>query len=184
MRASTVSSRSSNESEEYRDERRNNVKSKTSITTPSDTEIRIEREFDAPRELVWEAYTEADSMAEWLGPHSSSMTVDELDLRVGGSYQWTAPPEGRRGVLFFGEFRVVEEPEVLESTFTWKGSGYPPSIDRVEFIDLDGNRTRIVVTSTFESKELRDGMLESGMEGGVKDGYEKLDAILARRQGS
>jgi len=159
-------------------------KHETSITTPSDTEIRIERTFDAPRELLWEAFTDPELLAEWLGPHSQRMTVEELDVRVGGSYQYTSHAADGGEYVFFGEFREVNEPELLEATFAWKDSGYPPSIDHSEFQDLGDGRTKLVTTSKFESQELRDGMLQSGMEGGVKDGYEKLDAILARRQGN
>lgn len=156
---------------------------RTQITTPSDTEIRIERTFDAPRELLWEAFTDAELMAEWLGPHSQQMTVDKLDVRPGGSYQYTSHSDHGEFV-FFGEFREVEKPRLLVATFEWKGSGYPPSVDSSELQEVEGGRTRLVTISTFESKELRDGMLQSGMEGGVNDGYDKLDGILARKQGS
>ncbi len=157
-------------------------KNETSITTPSDTEIRIEREFDAPRELLWEAFTDAETLGAWLGPHGSEMKV-EMDPRPGGNYRWI-DSSGDGEYVFFGEYREVREPDVLETTFAWENSGYPPSIDRTEFHDLGDGRTKLVTLSTFESKELRDGMLESGMEKGVNDGYDKLDAILARRQGS
>jgi uncharacterized protein YndB with AHSA1/START domain len=155
---------------------------KTSVTTPSATEIRIERTFDAPRELVWEAYTDPETLGQWLGPHGHSMTI-ESDLREGGSYRWLDHFDDQE-MVFFGEFLEVREPEVIAATFAWEGSGYPPSIDRTEFIEVDGGRTKLVTLSKFESQELRDGMLQSGMERGVNDGYDKLDAILARMDAS
>ncbi len=103
--------------------------------------------------------------------------------QAGGSYQYTSHSE-RGEFVFFGEFREVEEPGLLVATFQWKDSGYPPSVDRSEFRDLGDGRTQLVTTATFESKELRDGMLQSGMEGGVSDGHEKLDGILARKRDS
>ena len=154
---------------------------KTSITTPSDTQIRIERTFDAPPELLWEAHTDAELLAEWLGPHGTEMKV-EMDPRPGGTYRWSGSA-GDGEYVFFGEYREVREPEVLEMTFAWEGSGFPPSIERTEFIAIEGGRTKLVTLSTLETKELRDGMLESGMEVGVNDGYEKLDAILTRKRG-
>lgn len=154
---------------------------KTSITTPSDTEIRIERTFDAPRELLWEAFTDAETLGEWLGPHGHRLEV-EMDPRPGGTYRWLDRSDSGEWV-FFGEYLEVREPEVLVTTFAWEDSGFPPSTDRTEFHEIDGGRTKLVTISTFETKELRDGMLESGMEIGVNDGYDKLDAIVARRQG-
>ena len=155
---------------------------RTSITTPSDTEIRIERTFDAPRELVWEAYTDPESMGEWLGPHGHAIAV-EHDLRTGGTYRWVDRFDDQE-MVFFGEFLEVREPELLAATFSWEDSGVPPSIDRTEFIEVEGGRTKLVTISTFERKEYRDGMLQSGMERGVNDGYDKLDEILARRKQS
>ena len=155
---------------------------KTSITTPSDTEIRIERTFDAPRQMVWDAYTDPETLGQWLGPHGHSMTC-ESDLRPGGAYRWLDRSDHGEYV-FFGEFLEVREPELLSATFSWEDSGIPPSIDRMEFIEVGDGRTKLVSISTFESKEYRDGMLQSGMERGVNDGYDKLDAILARRKES
>jgi len=154
----------------------------TSITTPSDTEIRIERTFDAPRELVWEAFTDPDLLPEWLGPRRMTMTVDELDVRPGGSYRFTHRDSEGNEFVFFGEFREVEEPELIVRTFGWEGMPGKISVERAEFEELDGGRTRIVVTSSFDSKEDRDGMLQSGMESGVLDSHERLDELFARRQ--
>jgi len=161
----------------------NDVQNETSITTPSDTEIRIEREFDAPRSLVWEAYTDPELLPEWLGPRELSMTIDEFDCRSGGSYRFTHSDAEGNTFVFFGELREVREPELIERTFAWEGMPGKQSVERAEFEELDGGRTRLVVTSTFDSKEDRDGMLQSGMDRGVNDSYERLDELFARRQG-
>lgn len=157
----------------------------TTVTTPSDTKIRIEREFDAPRELVFEAYTDPELMREWLGPRRLTMTVQEMDVRTGGSYRYTHQDDDSDSdpFVFFGEFREVDPPRLLVQTFQWEGNDQPPSVDRVEFEELDGDRTRIVVTASFDSAEARDAILEAGMEKGVREGYEKLDELLVRRRG-
>jgi uncharacterized protein YndB with AHSA1/START domain len=155
---------------------------KTSITTPSDTEIRIERVFDAPRQLVWDAYHDPELLPEWLGPRELTTTVEEFDFRAGGSYRFLhTAPDGSEFV-FFGDFREVVEPDYVVRTFGWEGMPGKQSVERAEFEELDGGRTRIVVTSTFDSKEDRDGMLQSGMEQGVNEGFERLDELLARQQ--
>jgi uncharacterized protein YndB with AHSA1/START domain len=161
----------------------NDVQNETSITTPSDTEIRIEREFDAPRSLVWEAYTDPQLLPEWLGPRELSMTIDEFDCRSGGSYRFIHSDAEGNTFVFFGQLREVREPELIERTFAWEGMPGKQSVERAEFEELDGGRTRLVVTSTFDSKEDRDGMLQSGMDRGVNDSYERLDELFARQQG-
>ena len=155
---------------------------KTSITTPSDTEIRIERTFDAPRQLVWEAYTDPELLPEWLGPRELTMTVDEFELRPGGSYRFTHRDSEGNEFVFFGELREVEEPNLIVRTFAWEGMPGKFSVERAEFEELDGDRTRIVVTSSFDLKEDRDGMLESGMEHGVVESYTRLDELFERQQ--
>jgi uncharacterized protein YndB with AHSA1/START domain len=158
-------------------------RNKTSVTTPTDTEIRIERTFEAPRQLVWDAYHDPALIPEWLGPRELTTTVGEFDLRPGGSYRFVhRAPDGSEFV-FFGEFREVEEPNLTVRTFAWEGMPGKQSIERVEFEELDDGRTRIVITSTFESKEDRDGMLESGMEKGLNESFERLDEVLARQAG-
>jgi uncharacterized protein YndB with AHSA1/START domain len=159
-----------------------NTRNPTTVTTLSDTEVRIEREFDAPRALVWEAYTDPELMCEWLGPRRLEMTVQEMDVRPGGTYRYTHRSGDDEPFVFFGEFLEVEPPRLLVQTFQFESSEHPPSTDRIEFEELDGDRTRIIVTGSFASVESRDSMLEAGMERGVSEGYEKLDELLARRQ--
>ncbi len=151
----------------------------TTISTPSDTEIRIEREFDAPRELVWEAYTDPEMVAEWLGPRDSQRPEITMDFRTGGSYRWDFGE-----YKFFGDFREVVPQERIVTTFDWETNERQPSVDHAEFEDLGDGRTRIVIQTTFESKEDRDAMIADGMERGVRDGYSKMDELLERMKGS
>lgn len=153
----------------------------TTVTAVGDTEVRIERLFDAPRELVWEAYTDPDLLCEWLGPRRLTMTVQEMDVRTGGSYRYTHSSDEDGPFVFFGEFREVDPPRLLVQTFNFEGNEDDESVDRVEFEEVGSGQTRIVVTGAFESLEARDAMLRSGMEKGVSEGYEKLDELLARR---
>lgn len=152
----------------------------TIITTPSDLEIRIEREFDAPREFIWKAHTDPDLLGSWLGPADEPMEV-ESDFRVGGTYRWVGrDPEGNEFV-FSGEVLEIEEPSLIVQTFRFENIEHDRVVDRLELTELEGGRTRLVTTETFTSKEERDGKLASGMESGVRDGYEALDRILSER---
>lgn len=110
------------------------------------------------------------------------MTVQEMDVRSGGSYRYTHRSGEDGPFVFFGEFREVDPPRLLVQTFDFESNDRGPSLDRVELEEVEPGRTRLVVTATFESVEDRDAMLESGMEKGVEEGYEKLDELLARQQ--
>jgi uncharacterized protein YndB with AHSA1/START domain len=157
----------------------NEVQNETVITTPSDTQIRIERELDGPREAVWEAYTNPELIVQWLGPRKFTTTVETMDVRVGGTYRYISRDADGTEYAFGGEYREVSAPEILECTFVF--DGIPGgAVDRLELHELDGGRTRLVVVSTFATKEERDGMLASGMDSGVREGYERLDELLAR----
>jgi len=112
------------------------------------------------------------------------MTVDEFDFRPGGSYRFVhRAPDGQE-FAFFGEIREVDEPNYVVRTFAWEGMPGKQSVERADFEELEDGRTRVVILSRFESKEDRDGMIESGMERGVNEGFERLDELLARRQAS
>lgn len=155
---------------------------KTVVTTPSDTEIRTERIFDATPEIIFEFWTDAELFKQWVGPDGYKMTIEEYDVRPGGKYRYIhEDPQGNEYV-FFGEFLEIDEPRSISQTFSFVMEPQPPpSVDRLELIPLEDGHTRVVTLTTFEAKEYRDGMLQSGMETGVDEGYAKLDRLLAER---
>jgi uncharacterized protein YndB with AHSA1/START domain len=140
--------------------------------------IRIEREFAAPPAKVFRAHVDPELFVQWVGPHDIRTTIDTWDVRVGGSWRYTAVSGGiEHG--FHGCFHDVREDELLVQTFTWEGQPDDVALDRLELHDLGDGRTRLVVTSLVDSFEARDQWLASGMETGVDEGYAKLDALLA-----
>lgn len=157
---------------------------KTVVTTPSDTEIRTERIFDAPPGLVFECFTDPETLEQWLGPEGYEMRIEEYDFRAGGKWRYVhLSPDGNEYV-FFGEFLEIDAPRSVKQTFNFVMEPQPPpSIDLAEFIEVEGGRTRLVTLTTFEGKEQRDGMLQSGMEKGMNEGYAKLDRILEKKRG-
>lgn len=157
---------------------------KTVVTTPADTEIRTERVFEASPELVWECFSDPDLLAQWLGPDGYEMKVEEYDFRPGGKWRYIHRAPDGADYVFFGEFLEIDEPRQMSQTFNFVMDPQPPaSIDRMELVPIGEGRTRLVTLTTFESKENRDGMLQSGMEQGMDEGYAKLDTMLADRQG-
>ena len=159
---------------------------KTVVTAePSKQELFITHEFDAPRELVFRAHTEPDLYVQWVGPRDLTMTIDKFDMRDGGSYKYTHERDGHK-YTFFGVSHEVLAPERIIGTFEFDGL---PERGHVilgitNFEELPGGRTRIVHQSVFRSVEDRDGMVQSGMERGVTEGYEKLDELLVKQTAS
>ena len=148
------------------------------VTTPTDREIRIERVFDATRDRVWRAFTEPELVAQWWG-RGNKLVVERLELERGG--HWRFVEHSDQGVHGFeGRFREVSPPERLVMTFEWDGMPGYTVLETAEFEDLGDGRTRVVNTSLFFTTEERDGMLQSGMEGGLNESYAALDRLLAR----
>ncbi|MBC3192656.1 SRPBCC family protein [Pseudonocardia sp. C8] len=140
--------------------------------------IRIAREFDAPPERVFDAHVDVDKVTRWLGPRGLSMTVQRWDAETGGGYRYShTDDEGE--YRFFGSFHEVRAPERIVQTFTFEGWPEAVSLETVRLTPLPDGRTRLESTSVFETVEARDGMLSSGMEVGVTEGYERLDELLA-----
>ncbi len=149
------------------------------VATPSDLEIVMTREFDAPRELVFEAHTKCEHLTNWWGPRKYTLEVCELDFRPGGKYRFVhRGPEGVDEHGFRGEFREIVPPEKIVWTFEWEGMPGHVSVDTVTLEDL-GGRTRLTAHSLFDSKEDRDGMLQSGMEEGAGETYDRLAEYVA-----
>lgn len=151
---------------------------KATVTTPTDREIHVERMFDAPRERVFAALTEADLIAQWWGPHGTTTEVDQLEARAGGSWRFIGHNSDGSQTAFRGTFREVTPPERIVMTFEWEGLPGHVSVDTYELEDL-GERTRLSTTTIFHTTEERDGMLDAGMEGGMNESYERLDQLLA-----
>lgn len=151
----------------------------TRIEVPEDLPaVRITREFDATPDRVFRAHADPDLLVRWLGPRGLEMTVDHYDCRTGGSYRYEHAADGvTHG--FFGSFHEVRENEVIVQTFTYEGYPDGVSLERLELTDLGDGRTRLTAFSLLDSFEARDGMVASGMESGIVQGYEKLDELLA-----
>ena len=140
--------------------------------------IRITREFDAPPAQVFRAHTDADLLVQWLGPRRLTMVVDEFDCRTGGSYRYTHVEEGNE-YRFRGCFHEVRPSELIVQTFTFEGMPDGVALEKLTFSDLGNGRTRLTATSLVDSFEDRDAFVASGMETGVREGYERLDELLA-----
>jgi uncharacterized protein YndB with AHSA1/START domain len=152
----------------------------TQITSDPDVPlIRITREFDAPPEKVFRAHTDAELIAQWLGPRGTDMRVDHFDCRTGGSYRYVHVFDGEE-YGFHGCFHEVRPSEVIVQTFTFEGVPDGVALERLVLEDLGGGRTRLTATSLVDSFEARDAMVASGMDQGVREGYERLDELLAR----
>ena len=149
------------------------------ITTPGERDIRVERVFDAPREQVFKAYTDPELIPQWHGPCGTTTIVDVMEVRNGGSWRFISRSSDGSETAFRGTFREVSPPERLVQTFEWEGLPGHVAVDTAEFEDLGDGRTKIVTTSLFHTTEERDGMLESGMEGGLNESYARLDELLA-----
>lgn len=151
----------------------------TEITVDPDVPlVRIVREFDAPPEKVFRAHTDPDLIVQWLGPRRHEMVIDHFDCRTGGSYRYVHRSDGNE-YGFFGSFHVVRPLTEIVQTFTYEGVAEQVALEQARFEELGDGRTRLVVTSLVDSFASRDAFVASGMEGGVREGYERLDELLA-----
>ena len=151
----------------------------TVVTTPADREIHIERVFDAPRDRVFAVYTDPQLIPEWWGPRDTTTVVDEMDVRPGGSWRFVMRSADGSESGFRGVYREVTPPERIVQTFEWEGMPGHICVETATFEDL-GDRTKVTTVSLFHTTEERDGMLGSGMEGGLNETYARLDELLAR----
>jgi uncharacterized protein YndB with AHSA1/START domain len=150
----------------------------STITTPGDRDVRIERIFNAPRDRVWRAMTDPELIAQWWG-RGNKLVVERFDLERGG--HWRFVEHSDHGVHGFeGRFAEVVPPERVVQTFEWDGMPGHVALETLTLEDLGDGRTRLVTTSLFLTAEDRDGMLQSGMEGGVNESYAALDRVLAK----
>jgi uncharacterized protein YndB with AHSA1/START domain len=149
---------------------------------PGKQEIIIEREFDAPRELVFKAFTDPKLYVQWLGPRGLSMTLETFEPRNGGSWRYIQKDANGNEFAFHGVNHEVTSPHRIISTFEFEGlpeKGHV-ALETTRFEELPGNRTKLTTQSVFQSVVDRDGMLQSGMEEGINDSYDRLDELLKK----
>ena len=155
----------------------------TRITAPSGLPfIDFEREFDATPDLLFRAHSEPDLIAQWLGPKKYEIEIDEYDVRDGGRYRYVHRDDQGNVWGFHGVFHGAQSVDGMVQTFEFEGAPGHVSLDSLRFEALDGGRSRLVGRSVFQSLEARDAMVESGMEGGLNEGYERLDDLVGRLQ--
>jgi len=161
------------------------TKNKTNITVePGKQELFITREFDAPRELVFKAYTDPELYAQWLGPRELTTRFETFEPVSGGKYRFIQKDKDGNEYAFHVVNHEVTAPERIIGTFEFEGlpeTGHVV-LETSRFEALPGNRTRVTAQSVYQSVSDRDGMVQSGMERGVNEGYERLDEILSKLQ--
>ena len=150
------------------------------VTTPSDTEIELTRLFDAPRHLVFEALTKPEHVRRWWGilDDEHSVPVCEIDLRVGGAWRYVGEGPGGRMPAFYGVYREITPPERLVCTEVFEPFPDAGSVVTTVLTEENG-KTRITVTATYPSKEVRDMVLETGMERGAAISYDRLEDVTS-----
>jgi uncharacterized protein YndB with AHSA1/START domain len=141
--------------------------------------IEYDREFDAPVEAVFRAHKEPDLVKQWLGPAGYDMDIDSYDFRTGGRFRFVQRNNEGEEYAFNGVYHVVRDNEFAIQTFEFEGFPDVVSIESLTFEDLGEGRSRVRGHATYPSLEARDGMVSSGMESGMTEGYERLDKVLA-----
>jgi uncharacterized protein YndB with AHSA1/START domain len=160
-----------------------NKVNETTFTTPSDREILGTRVVDAPRELVWEAWTNPEHVPHWLlGPEGWTMPVCEIDLRPGGAWHFVWRRSDGTEMETRGEYRDVEPPERLVHTESW-GGDWPETLNTLILSEEDG-QTTMAQTILYPSKEARDAALATGMKKGASISFERLDEYLRTMAGA
>lgn len=148
------------------------------VTLPSDTEILIVREFDAPRELVFRAWTEPQLVRRWWHANRGEIVSVEIDLRVGGRWRYVMVTPSGHEVGFHGEYREVVPGERLVSTEIYEGMPDAAAVTTVTFDEQDG-RTIATLLVQHERREHRDAHIDSGMEDGLQDALRLLEQVAA-----
>ena len=155
-------------------------KNRVTVTAePGKQELFITREFDAPRELVFKAHIDPKLYVQWLGPHGYEMILETFEPVSGGRYRYIHKDKDGNKYGFHGTFHEMSE-DLMIQTFEFEGlpeRGHV-TLDIMRLESLPGGRTKITIQSVFQSVSDRDGMVQAGMEKGVREGYERLDDIL------
>ena len=147
------------------------------ITTPTDREVVMTRTFDAPRALVFEAMTSPALLGRWLQAPGRTLAICEIDLRAGGAYRWVWKGPGRKDVGTYGVYREVVAPERIVCTELWQDWDAGETLVTNVLVERSG-RTTLTSRSLFPSREVRDSVLKSGLEGNAVETYDRLAELL------
>lgn len=149
------------------------------VPDPDLPKVTITREFDAPAELVFRAHIDPEIFARWVGPDQYAVTVDRWEGSTGGSYRYSTGDES-----FFGSFHeVLPDQHKIVQTWSWEGLPGAVSLETMIITDLPGDRSLLTSVALVDSMEAQAGMMASGMEVGIDQGYAKLDHLLAEAKG-
>ena len=146
------------------------------VTLPTDTQILITREFDAPKHLVWKAYTTPELVARWWAGERGTVTSAEIDLRVGGSWRYVSVAEKGFEVAFHGEYREISAPDRLVTTEIYEGAPDGVGVITTTFAEADG-RTTMTQLCEYGDRTVRDAVIDSGMEGGMQEALDHLEQV-------
>jgi uncharacterized protein YndB with AHSA1/START domain len=149
---------------------------KATVTLPTDEQILITREFDAPKHLVYKAWTTPELVKRWWAGQRGTVTSVEIDLRVGGTWRYVMTATGGFEVGFHGEFREIVPNERIVSTEVYEGMPEGEALNTLTFTEVDG-RTTLTVLVQHTSQEHRDGHINSGMEGGMQESMDLLEQV-------
>jgi uncharacterized protein YndB with AHSA1/START domain len=152
----------------------------TQVTAePGTPYIDFTREFDAPRDLLFRAHTDPELLVQWLGPRRLTMVIDRYDVEDGGKWRYIHRDQDGTEYGFHGVFHGTPSPDGLVQTFEFEGAPGHVSLDWLTFEERDG-RTVLHGHSVFQSVQARDAMVQSGMEGGLSEAYERLDELIPK----
>ena len=152
---------------------------KAEVTLPTDDQIKVVREFDAPANLVYRAVTEPELVKRWWGCQRGAMTVTEIDLRVGGKWRYVMDASNGQEVGFHGEFREIVPNERIVQTEAYEGIPDPDdsaNVNTMTLVEADG-RTTMEVLIQCVNNESRDMQIASGMEEGMQESYDDLEDV-------
>lgn len=149
------------------------------VVEPGKLEIIVTMTFNAPKELVFKAYTDASLIPQWWGPRYLTTEIDQLDARPGGRWRFVQRDPDGNVHAFHGVFHDVSASDRIVQTFEYEGMPGHVSLDTAVFEDMGGGKTRVVSQSVFQSLEARDGMAASGMEIGINEGNDRMSELLA-----
>jgi uncharacterized protein YndB with AHSA1/START domain len=149
------------------------------VTTPSDHEIALIRVFDAPRKMVFDCFTKCALLKRrGLGPRDWTLTGCEIDLQVGGAWRFVMTKDSGERMVMGGVYRESVPPQRIVQTEKFEEAWYPgEALNTTTFVE-EGGKTTLTVTARYDSQEIRDGVLKSGMEGGVSVSYDRLAELL------